>query len=54
LRSGLEPEAAAGLFLTSVFGFLMLNQDSPSQRQHELDTLVSLYLEAPQHERAAL
>jgi len=47
LRSGLEPEPAAGLCLACVFGYLMLNRDSPDQRRSELDTLVSLYLEAP-------
>jgi AcrR family transcriptional regulator len=47
LRSGLEPERAAGLCLASVFGYLMLNRDAPDERRDELDTLVSLYLETP-------
>jgi len=47
LRRGLEPEEAASLCLTCVFGYLMLDRDSPAERRRELDTLVSLYLEAP-------
>ncbi len=45
LRRGLDPEAAAGLCLTCVFGYLMLNRDSDAERLDELGTLVSLYLE---------
>lgn len=47
LRRGLDAEEAGSLFLTCVFGYLMLDRDSPAERRRELDTLVSLYLEAP-------
>ncbi|MCP4038469.1 MAG: TetR/AcrR family transcriptional regulator [bacterium] len=45
LKRGLDPESAAGLCLTCVFGYLMLNRDSGADRRDELGTLVSLYLE---------
>lgn len=44
LRRGLDPEGAAGLCLTCVFGYLMLDRDSETERRDELETLVSLYL----------
>ena len=47
LRRGLEPADAARLCLTCVFGFLILNRDSPVDRRSELAKMVSLYLEAP-------
>jgi AcrR family transcriptional regulator len=46
LRSGLDAERAASLCLMSVFGYLMARRDSERPRE-ELETLVSLYLEAP-------
>jgi AcrR family transcriptional regulator len=47
LRRGLEPERAAGLCLTCVFGYLMAKRESPTEPRDDLETIVSLYLEAP-------
>jgi len=46
LPSGLDPERATHLFLTSVFGYLSLPVDIEESRR-DLQTLISLFLTAP-------
>jgi AcrR family transcriptional regulator len=45
LRRGLEPDGAARLCLSCVFGYLILNRESPAERRSELASMVSLYLD---------
>ena len=49
LRAGLEPEAAARVCLTSVFGLFIGLPNQPAQRRADFGLLFSLYLaeEAP-------
>ena len=46
LPSGLDPERATHLFLTSLFGYLSLPVDIDESRR-DLQTLISLFLTAP-------
>ncbi len=43
LRVGLEPGRATQLCLSSVFGYLTVEQGPPDERREDLRTLVSLY-----------